>query len=53
MWILNIGDRFLEVYREPTPAGYASTGRCAVGESVTPLAFPDVTFGVDELLGAR
>lgn len=50
VWILNIGERCLEVYREPTPSGYASTGRFTEGESVAPSAFPDVTFGVDELL---
>jgi hypothetical protein len=39
------------VHREPTADGYASVRTLARGERVSPLAFPDVTFSVDEILG--
>ena len=42
VWIVNLQDRCLEVFREPTETGYAQTTVRQVDESVTPLAFPEV-----------
>jgi len=56
-WILNLGDRVLEVYREPhpdasAPHGWAYRSRqdLAAGEHVTPLAAPTARIAVAELL---
>ncbi len=50
-WLANIPERVLEVYRKPGPAGYEESLRLRSGDSVAPLAFPDCTVGVDEVLG--
>jgi Uma2 family endonuclease len=49
-WLLNIVDGQLLVFREPTPTGYASVQALGRGDSVTPLAFPDLTIQVSDLL---
>ncbi len=51
LWVLDrTGDRLL-VHREPGPRGYAAVQILGRGESISPLAFPDLAFTVDELLG--
>jgi Uma2 family endonuclease len=50
-WILDFPGGTLEVYRRPTPAGYREVRRLRRGDEVSPLAFPDVTFSVSDLLG--
>ncbi len=50
-WIVNLSERRIEVYREPQPDGYRTTTRYAPGETISPLAFPDVALNVDEVLG--
>ena len=42
----------LVLHREPTPRRYADVRTLERGESVAPLAFSDVSFTVDGLLGA-
>jgi Uma2 family endonuclease len=56
-WILNLGDRVLEVHREPTrpgPArrswGYLAIDTLGAGATVTPLAAPEATIRVADLL---
>ena len=49
-WVVDLsGDGV--VHREPTAHGYASVRNIARGETIAPLAFPDVSFTVDEILG--
>ena len=50
-WVADLQGDQVWVHREPTPDGYASVTTLARGEAVSPLAFPDVTFTVDEILG--
>jgi Uma2 family endonuclease len=51
LWVLDLrGDR-LVVHRDPTPTGYANVTEFRRGDSVAPLAFPEATIPVDELLG--
>lgn len=47
-WLLLPVDGAVEVYRGPTPDGYASAEVCAASETVSPLAFLDVAFAVAE-----
>jgi Uma2 family endonuclease len=56
-WIVNVGRRQLEVYREPTnPTGneddwrYASVVHYAPGERVAMLKRPEVSFAVERML---
>lgn len=56
-WIVNLVERVLEVHREPVPdpsnrVGWSHARRGVLGEreTVTPLAFPQATIRVRELL---
>lgn len=50
-WVVDLqGDR-LVVHRQPTTDGYAKVESLERAASVSPLAFPDVTFSADEILG--
>jgi Uma2 family endonuclease len=51
LWVVDLqGDRVV-AHREPTPNGYAEVRRLTHGKSISPLAFEDVVFSVDEILG--
>jgi Uma2 family endonuclease len=51
LWVIDLpGDRVV-VHRGPTPDGYASIANIMRGMTITALAFPDVTFTADEILG--
>ena len=50
-WIVNLPDRQLEVYREPTPVGIYTHFRVyRSGDSVAPLSAPDHPVAVADLL---
>ena len=51
VWILNLGAKALEVYREPHFSGYGSQRTLRAGDTAAPLAFPDGSVQVAELLG--
>ncbi len=51
VWLVNLAGREIEVYREPTAAGYRVMRRLFPGDKAVPLAFPGVEFAVDEILG--
>ncbi len=51
VWIVDVGAEVVEVYRQPSLEGYRAVGRHGRGEFIAPLAFPDVSVGVDEILG--
>lgn len=48
-WIVNLVDRWIEVYRDPSPAGYTMMLKILPGKSVAPQAFADVVVVVDDL----
>ncbi len=50
VWIVNLADLTIEVYREPHFTGYGSKTVVRAGEQVSPQAFPDVLVDVRELL---
>jgi Uma2 family endonuclease len=50
VWILNLPDNTLEVYREPHFSGCASQIRLRAGDKAVPLAFPDAKIEAAELL---
>ena len=50
VWIMNLADRTIEIYREPHFSGYGWRRVFRSGEQASPLAFPDVEVEVAELL---
>ena len=51
LWIADLNRDRVTVYTDPTPDGYATTRVFRRGESMTPLAFPNLTILVEEILG--
>ena len=51
LWIENLKENLLLVCREPTLKGYNIQLTLHRGESISPLAFPDVIFKIEDLLG--
>ena len=51
VWIANIIDDCFEVYRDPTDGAYRTTFRVQRGETVAPLAFPDIVIDIAAILG--
>jgi Uma2 family endonuclease len=51
LWVIDVPHDRLVVHREPAPDGYASIVTVNRGETLSALAFPDVTFTADEILG--
>ena len=50
VWIVNLNDTTLEIYREPHFTGYASKSIVYPGSVAAPLAFPDAGVDVAEVL---
>ncbi len=50
VWIVNLVEQTIEVYREPNFDGYGAKTVLRPGEQASPQAFPDVVVGVAELL---
>jgi Uma2 family endonuclease len=51
VWIENLEDNLLLVYRNVSEAGYKTQLSLPRSATVSPQTFPDVTFQVEELLG--
>lgn len=49
-WVLDVIDRKLHVFREPTQEGYQSEVIFSEGASVSPLQFPDVVIALQDML---
>ena len=49
-WIVNIQERVLEVYRQPTPEGYSEKVVVPASDSIQPLAAQTATITVADLL---
>ncbi len=52
-WLVDLVDDRILAYRDPGPDGYATTVSATRGESITPLAFRDERFDVNEILPVR
>ena len=50
VWIVNLNETMIEVYREPHFTGYGGKTILRAGDTITPLAFPDAAVDVAELL---
>jgi Uma2 family endonuclease len=49
-WIINLPEQCVEVYRDPEQGIYRSRRRFMPGEKISPLAAPDATINVADLL---
>ncbi|HZB40360.1 MAG TPA: Uma2 family endonuclease [Ilumatobacter sp.] len=52
-WLVDIPNRRVEVFRQPTPDGYASATAHHLGSVISPTAFPEVEIAVAELVPER
>ena len=50
-WVVDLMGHRVVIHRDPTPTRYATVWSLESGETISPLAFPDVTFTADEILG--
>jgi Uma2 family endonuclease len=50
VWLVNLNEMEMEIYREPNFTGYGSKTTLRAGDHAKPLAFPNVTLDVGELL---
>ena len=48
---VDLNRSILEVYRGPSPQGYREVLTLRRGDSISPLAFPDLKLEVDAILG--
>jgi Uma2 family endonuclease len=50
-WLVRLREACIEVHRNPAPTGYQEMRTLHVGDSVSPLAFPDLELTVAAILG--
>jgi Uma2 family endonuclease len=50
VWIVNLAEQTIEVYREPHLTGYGASAVLRAGDTASPAAFPDLTVNLAELL---
>jgi len=51
VWLVDLVENYLEVYRQPGPNGYSLMLKFWRGQQVAPLAFPDLELSVDFIFG--
>lgn len=51
-WLADLEADLIEVYRQPSAQGYGEVRQYRRGQSVAPLAFPEMAVAVEDLLGA-
>ena len=49
-WVLNLGDRQLHRFLQPSATGYQNITILDEKDSLAPIAFPDIKFQVNQLL---
>jgi Uma2 family endonuclease len=49
-WVVNLPERCIEVYTQPTLGAYVSVERFERGQAIRPVAFPGVAFAVSDIL---
>lgn len=51
LWIVDLNRELITRYLDPSPSGYTTTRVYRRGESLSPLAFPNLTIAVNDVLG--
>lgn len=52
-WLMNLQDDGIEAHADPSPDGYRTVRRYRAGDVISPIAFPDLSFSVSQLIPAR
>src|SRR5262249_23922242 len=50
-WIVNLAERVIERHSEPGSGAYARVAPFRIGETLAPIAFPDVALAVGAVFG--
>jgi Uma2 family endonuclease len=50
VWLVNLPENCLEVYRQPTPTGYEIVSRFYSGDTLSLQSFPDITLPINDIL---
>ncbi len=53
LWIVDLNDDMIWVYRNPSEKGYLEVKAYQRGEAITLLAFPDIILTVNDILGPQ
>jgi len=51
VWLADLNAGRVTIYRDPGPSGYATTRDARRGETISPLAFPDLIIAVEDVVG--
>jgi Uma2 family endonuclease len=51
VWIVDLTSERIEVYRQPTEAGYSDFRSATRGDKISPATFPDLAISVNDILG--
>ena len=51
VWLVDINEEIVEVYRQPATDGYQNIQKLARGQTLSIQVFSDVTIAVDEIFG--
>lgn len=51
VWIEDVNGDIVHVFREPSGDAYATSLEFRRGDSISPLAFPDIRFSISDLVG--
>ncbi len=49
-WVIDIKNRQVQIFRDPTPTGYSSQLILTETHSVSPLAFPEISVAIESIL---
>lgn len=49
-WLVSLQDRWIEVYTEPSPAGYLTMRKVLPGSALSPQAFPAISLAVSDII---
>lgn len=49
-WLIDLNENCLEVYRQPTPKSYSLLQRLWTDQTISPLAFPDLTLNLEAMI---
>ncbi len=50
VWLVNLSENCLEVYRQPTATGYQIVSKFYLGDTLSLQTFPDITINVNQIL---
>jgi Uma2 family endonuclease len=51
LWLADVNRDRVAIHREPTPTGYATIQIARRGETISPMAFPDLQIAVEAIVG--